>query len=170
MTRFGGSRGHTQRVPPVKVPILLFWHTQFSKRNRLGSPRPRPTRSTPPYWKSWIRHWLDQCLDNGVELISFVFSFSLKFCSKVSAAGPGLDWQMSTKRVTFVGWPTLHCTTMSGNLVSQMLKTVQTVGTSCLPQVWQIMIALETGSICALQLVGNYLERHKIKWMKYVSF
>ena len=44
----GGSRGGTcpaQRPP--RVQIILFRHTNFSKHNRLGSPRP-PTRSTPP--------------------------------------------------------------------------------------------------------------------------
>ena len=48
----GGAPGG----PPLRVPILSFWHTKFSKRNCLGSPHP-PTRSTPPpYGKSWIRH------------------------------------------------------------------------------------------------------------------
>ena len=32
---------------PLRVQILSFWHTKFSKRNRLGSQRP-PARSTPP--------------------------------------------------------------------------------------------------------------------------
>ena len=32
---------------PLRVQILSFWHTKFSKRNRLRSPHP-PTRSTPP--------------------------------------------------------------------------------------------------------------------------
>ena len=52
----GGSRGRRRRAPPLRVQILSFWHTNFSKRSRLGSWRP-PTRSAPPYRKSWIRYW-----------------------------------------------------------------------------------------------------------------
>ena len=33
----GGSRGRVQRTPPLRVQILSFRHTKFSKRNRLGS-------------------------------------------------------------------------------------------------------------------------------------
>ena len=54
----GGSRGHRRHVPPVRVQILSFWHTKFSKRSRLGSWRP-------PYGKSWIRYcfmWLFRSL------------------------------------------------------------------------------------------------------------
>ena len=47
---------------PLRAQILSFWHTKFSKRNCLRSPRP-PTGSTPPlrgprppYGESWIRH------------------------------------------------------------------------------------------------------------------
>ena len=42
----GGVARHT----PLRVQILSFQHTKFSKRNCLGSPRPL-------YGKSWIRHW-----------------------------------------------------------------------------------------------------------------
>ena len=52
----GGSRGGVPGARPLRVQILSFRHTKFSKCNRLGSQRP-PTRSTPPYGKSWIRHW-----------------------------------------------------------------------------------------------------------------
>ena len=48
----GGAPG----VRPPRDPILSFWHTNFTKHNRLRSPHP-PTRSTPPYRKSWIHHW-----------------------------------------------------------------------------------------------------------------
>ena len=41
---------------PLRVQILSFWHTNFSKRSCLGSWCP-PTRTAPPYGKSWIRHW-----------------------------------------------------------------------------------------------------------------
>ena len=44
------------RPPPPKGPDSFVWHTKVSKHNCLGSPRPPPTRSTPPYGKSWIRH------------------------------------------------------------------------------------------------------------------
>ena len=37
----GGSRGGCRRrAPPLRVQILSFWHTNFSKRSRLGSWRP----------------------------------------------------------------------------------------------------------------------------------
>ena len=42
----GGAR---PAPPPPRVQILSFWHAKFSKRSRLGGPRP-------PYGKSWIRH------------------------------------------------------------------------------------------------------------------
>ena len=41
----------------LRVPILSYQHTKFSKCTRLRSPRPT-MRSTPPYGKSWIRHWV----------------------------------------------------------------------------------------------------------------
>ena len=41
----GGSRG---RAPPLRVPILSFWHTKFSKRNHLGSPHPLLRGPRPP--------------------------------------------------------------------------------------------------------------------------
>ena len=37
-------------APPPRVQILLFWHTNFSKRSHLGSWRP-PTMSVPPLWE-----------------------------------------------------------------------------------------------------------------------
>ena len=49
----GGAAG----ARPPRVQILSFWHTNFSKRSCLGSWRP-PTRSAPPYEKSWIRYWV----------------------------------------------------------------------------------------------------------------
>ena len=52
----GGFRGAHPARAPLRDPILSFWHTNFTKRSCLGSPRP-PTLSTPPYGKSWIRHW-----------------------------------------------------------------------------------------------------------------
>ena len=51
----GGSTGGGG-APPLRVPILSFWHTKFSKRNRLGSPHPLLRGPCPPYGKSWIRH------------------------------------------------------------------------------------------------------------------
>ena len=36
----GGSRGHAQRTPPLRVQILSFRHTKFLKCNRLGIRRP----------------------------------------------------------------------------------------------------------------------------------
>ena len=45
----GGSRGaHLARTPPLRVPILSFWHTKFSKRNHLGSPHPLLRGPRPP--------------------------------------------------------------------------------------------------------------------------
>ena len=63
----GGSRGRTPRAPPppLKVPILSFWHTKFFKCNHLGSPHP-PTRSTPPP----LREILDPPL-NSLSFSSF---------------------------------------------------------------------------------------------------
>ena len=51
----GGSRGgRTRRTPPLRVQILTFRHTKFSKHNRLGSPRPPPyeVHAPPPYGES----------------------------------------------------------------------------------------------------------------------
>ena len=56
LNRIGGSRGRARRTP-LRVQILLFWQTKFWKCNCLRNPRP-PTRSTLPYGKSWIRHWI----------------------------------------------------------------------------------------------------------------
>ena len=50
--------GRARRAPPLRVPILSFWHKTFSKRNHLGSPHPLLRGPRPPYRKSWIRHWL----------------------------------------------------------------------------------------------------------------
>ena len=41
---------------PPRGQNLSFRHTKFSKCNCLGSRR-FPGRLTPPYGKSWIRHW-----------------------------------------------------------------------------------------------------------------
>ena len=43
-------QGAPPACTPLWVQILSFWHTNFSKRSRLGSWRP-------PYGKSWIRYW-----------------------------------------------------------------------------------------------------------------
>ena len=43
----GGSRGCHQHATPLRVQIILFWHTNFSKRSRLGSWHP-PMRLAPP--------------------------------------------------------------------------------------------------------------------------
>ena len=43
----GGSRGCRQRAPPLRAQILSFWHTNFSKRSRLGSWRPLRGRRPP---------------------------------------------------------------------------------------------------------------------------
>ena len=51
----GGSGGRHRHAPP-RVPILSFWHTNFSKRSHLGSWCP-PYEVGAPYRKSWIRHW-----------------------------------------------------------------------------------------------------------------
>ena len=53
----GGFRGVRTRCTPVRDPILSFWHTNFTKHSRLGSPRPPLRGPRPPYGKSWIRHW-----------------------------------------------------------------------------------------------------------------
>ena len=49
----GGASG----ARPPRDPILSFWHTNFTKRSCLGSPRPPLRGPRPPYGKSWIRHW-----------------------------------------------------------------------------------------------------------------
>ena len=43
----GGSGGHRQHAPLLRVQILLFWHTNFLKHSRFGSWCP-PMRSAPP--------------------------------------------------------------------------------------------------------------------------
>ena len=57
----GGSRGARPARAPLRVPILLFWHTKFLKRNCLGSPHPPYEVHAPPTGKSWIRHCLLDC-------------------------------------------------------------------------------------------------------------
>ena len=51
-----------RRTPrPPKGPDSFVLTYKIFERSRLGSPRPSPARSTPPYGKSWIRHcilWL----------------------------------------------------------------------------------------------------------------
>ena len=54
ISSIGASRGVPSETPP-KGPDSFISTSKFSKRNRLGSPRPL-TRSTPPYGKSWIHH------------------------------------------------------------------------------------------------------------------
>ena len=44
----GGSRGAHLVRAPLRVPILSFWHTKFSKCNRLGSPHPLLRGPRPP--------------------------------------------------------------------------------------------------------------------------
>ena len=51
-----GTPGRFSSARSLRVQILSFRHTKFSKHNRLGSQRLPPTRSAPPYGKSWIRH------------------------------------------------------------------------------------------------------------------
>ena len=53
----GRSRGCTWCTHPLRVPILSFWHTKFSKHNHLRSPHPLLWGPRPPYGKSWICHW-----------------------------------------------------------------------------------------------------------------
>ena len=36
-------KGACRRTPPLRVQIRSFWHTKFSKRNRLGSPHSAPS-------------------------------------------------------------------------------------------------------------------------------
>ena len=68
----GGSRGGAPGAcPPLRDPILSFWHTNFMKRSHLGSPRPPYEVPRPPYGKSWIRHWLDHVLcDSKIEAVA----------------------------------------------------------------------------------------------------
>ena len=40
----------------LRVQILSFRHTKFSKRNRLGSQQPPLRGRCPPYRRSWIHH------------------------------------------------------------------------------------------------------------------
>ena len=67
-----GSRGRAGTRAPPRSQILSFWHTKFSKRNHLGTTIRPPTRSTPFYGKSWIRHWV------SLRLISPKFQFMKK--------------------------------------------------------------------------------------------
>ena len=43
---WGGARAGARG--PLRVPILSFWHTKFSKRNCLGSPHPLLRGPRPP--------------------------------------------------------------------------------------------------------------------------
>ena len=40
--------GRNRCAAPLRDPILLFWHTNFMKRSRLGSPRPPYEVHVPP--------------------------------------------------------------------------------------------------------------------------
>ena len=56
----GGSRGRARRMPPpLRVQILLFWHTKFSKCNHLGRSMP-PLRGRRLLWEI-----LDPPLESG---------------------------------------------------------------------------------------------------------
>ena len=70
---------------PLRDPILSFWHTNFMKCSRLGSPRP-PTRSSPPPTgnpgsATILSHKTEKT--RVVYLVSFIYltSFSnLEYC------------------------------------------------------------------------------------------
>ena len=79
----GGSRGRRRRVP-LRVPILSFRHTKFSKHNRLESWRP-PLRGCRPLWEIldpplkgdnlfgnicnvWTKNGVSECLCLGTPL------------------------------------------------------------------------------------------------------
>ena len=82
--------GCAWRAPPLRVPILSFWHTKCSKRNCLGSPHPLLRGPRPPYGKSWIRHWDGMvCLVHGL-IIWYYFLNDTKFYSKI-----GIIWDFS---------------------------------------------------------------------------
>ena len=87
----GGSRG----APPACTPwvqILSFWHTNFSKRSRLGSWHPprgrRPPREIldPPlelyvFWSYWFACMIlnaTMCMDIVNNLVTSKFAYSTK--------------------------------------------------------------------------------------------
>ena len=45
----GSTLADARRTPPLRVQILSFWHTKFSKHNRLGSSPPPPRGPRPPW-------------------------------------------------------------------------------------------------------------------------
>ena len=57
----GGSRNTPAHVPLLRVPILSFWHTNFTKRSCIGSCPPPQRGWRPSYGESWICHWTILC-------------------------------------------------------------------------------------------------------------
>ena len=97
---------------PLQVQILSFWHTNFSKRSRLGSWHP-PTRLAPPYGKS-----LDPLLiilyglDNFAQLITNIWKVKgcpilpiLNLSSAVLEHTAGhRNWYNCFKRIYVISW------------------------------------------------------------------
>ena len=74
MISIGGSRGRARRTPPVRVQILLFRQTKFSKHNRVRSWRPtrnpgsttgQPSMLQPWPWIVTFQWTVTQKLDHG---------------------------------------------------------------------------------------------------------
>ena len=88
---------------PLRIQILSFYHTKFSKRNRLRSPRPPPTRSTsPPYGKSWVRH----CILNAIYIenhLMHICQFNFSSTNQPSKhTGVTFHFQVKVKTVILV--------------------------------------------------------------------
>ena len=64
----GGRAGH---MPLLRVQILSFSHTNFAKRNRLGSPRPlrgpRPSTGNPGSATDYLLAKQEEVKDTGVH-------------------------------------------------------------------------------------------------------
>ena len=81
----GGSRGHTRCTPPLSIPILSFWHANFTKHTHIGSCTPPLTRLALP-----LREILDSPLKSAacytpilVDLVLMKFHLSQLRCLAV---------------------------------------------------------------------------------------
>ena len=83
--------GRARHAPPLRVQILSFWHAKFSKRSRLGGPRPPLRGPRPP-----LREILDPPLPNTPHfniLISQpgILNIKVKGNKKWKGIGPFMD-------------------------------------------------------------------------------
>ena len=98
----GGSRGGLAHAP-LRVKILSFRHTKFSKRNCLGSQRPHLDEVNAPYGKSWIPHWISFSYQRILGNSWFVIYSNLPI-GPIVPLNMGLWWIGLPVVITPIGW------------------------------------------------------------------